>query len=189
MIELTIIRYADATPINLSLNPNALAVANSEYVNGSASNAIDGVHLTMWNAGDWATSSKHYVLTIDIGDVHPVNSIVLKSGASTPNPAYYINYMLFTSVDNINWDTIVAFDRLIDSADGYFDIIDTGTTLTRYVKFEVTGGTHWAHLVEAEIWGDSSTPAPEPTTILLLGSCLFGLVGFRRKFRNKSKLS
>ena len=69
LIELTIIRYADAAPINLSLNPNALAVANSEYIGGPASNAIDGVDLTMWNAGDHATPTKHYVLDIDIGDI------------------------------------------------------------------------------------------------------------------------
>ena len=134
------------------MNPNALAAANSGF--NSAFYAIDGDSTTGWNAVDYATPSKPYILTVDIGKVFPVNRIVLKSGDSDYPSDYYINYMLSISVDNVNWLTLVPFDQLIDSADGYFDVVDIETKLMRYARFVVLGGTHWAHLAEMEIWGE-----------------------------------
>jgi hypothetical protein len=123
------IGHANAEPVNLCLNPAAIAADTT-----SALYAIDGDSTTAWHIRDYATPSRHYILTVDIGKVYPVNRIVLKSGDSPKwSDQYYINYMLLISVDNVNWQTIVPFDQLIDSPDGYFDVVDIATTLLRYV--------------------------------------------------------
>ena len=83
-------------------------------------------------------------------------------------------------MDGLNWDYIQS-GILIDTPVLYRNEIIISAP-TSFVKFEVAGGTHWAHLNEIEIWGDSN-PVAEPTTMLLLGLGLMGLAGMRR-FRN-----
>ena len=164
LLVFSMTQIANAIPVNLALNPDASATADQEASgtspywigSGDASYAIDGNTLTHWNAGAHASPSEHHWLLVDLGNIYSVNEIKLLTDNNHDNlyEGYYIDYELYTSVNNIYWDKIVDFGRLIDTPDPdkYMDVIDFNAGLVQYIRFEVIGGTHWAHLVELEVW-------------------------------------
>lgn len=181
---LTINGTANAVPINLSSNPNALATANAEYSGRPASAAIDGDWDTYWNAGSHATPTQHHSLTVDLGNTYTVNEIILGT-ADYPawSSSYYVDYELYVSSDASTWDQVVDFGRLVDEPGGYIDTIALGAVSMRYVRFEAVGGTHWAFLNEIEVWGEN-TPVPEPSSIFLLGFGAICVTGLMRKIKS-----
>ena len=174
----------------INLAPDGTATANS-FWNGGPSGpyvppytpdrAIDEDQGTQWNAGTHATSTTPFWLIVDLGNTYNIDKIVLLSQDLSIYSDYFNeNYNLYKSMDGLNWDYIQS-GILIDTPVLYRNEIIISAP-TSFVKFEVAGGTHWAHLNEIEIWGDSN-PVAEPTTMLLLGLGLMGLAGMRR-FRN-----
>lgn len=183
--------YADL--INLSFNTSTTATTNNVYLIYGPDKALDGDkdHYSLWNADKRGTAENPLWLVVDLGDSYKVDHIELWSHDGPGYSWYYIDYTLYSSLDGEMFNAL-ANGTLTDPAtinpptqeyyDYFHDTITVSTEMSimRFVKFEVAGGTHWAHLNEIEIWGES-TPVPEPTTMFLLGSGLIGLAGFRKR--------
>jgi hypothetical protein len=84
-------------------------------------------------------------------------------------------YNLYTSTDHVTY-ALAGSGTLVDTYDP-IDTIGCDGTSARWLKYEVVGGTHGAHLFEMEAY-----PVPEPVT--MLGMCLgLGSVGAYAKRR------
>lgn len=103
------------------------------------------------------------------------------------------------SFDNNNWVTFQADISQQSGTNGELTLPFASNPIITNVWFSAPGRANWdnnygGYLEDHEFSvaqiGVSSaavdvSPAPEPSTMLLLGSGLIGLVGFRRKFRRK----
>jgi hypothetical protein len=84
-------------------------------------------------------------------------------------------------------DTLVAIDDIVGlsliGSVGVFGIEQSDLTFgTDFISLSV-GGTDWSAGGHFTAQMDFATPVPEPTTMLLLGSGLIGLIGYRRKLK------
>ena len=120
--------------------------------------AIDGSYSSHWNAGWWAYPSNPAWLVVDLQRPFTVSTIVLqdhRGGPGSPYNGYSNDYNLYTSSDGTTW-TAIASGTLYESADPAKHTntitLPASSSTFRYVKFEVVGGSHWAHLIEMEIF-------------------------------------
>jgi hypothetical protein len=157
------IGYAkDPRVINLA-QKYGTATANAVYT-GQASTgpfsppwtpdrAIDGDNSTLWNAGKYGDPGRPCWLIVNLNRAFRVEAIVLKT-AQGVNPGQYEKYNLYVSMDGTNWKGIISRTLLDDATHYRHTVRLPSSTQLQYVKFEVVGGTHWAHLNEMEIYGE-----------------------------------
>ena len=177
------------------------AYANKEYTENTLSKyAIDNNLNTWWQGDWWGSNERPQWLIIDLNKEYYVDSIELYfslqnyiGAAGEPD----IMYDIYTRNDISEWELIDERQYsifhgieqtssgassgmgILGQPDDYSDSLLIGR-MVQQIKFDVVGGWEWAHLNEIKI--DSQTaPVPEPSTIILLGTGLFGLVGVSRK--------
>jgi hypothetical protein len=115
------------------------------------SEAIDGDEVSKWSANGFGTSDSPHWLIIDLKSSYTINEIVLKSDDMPQyGSTYHVVYNLYISENGADW-TLIANGTMYDDPDRYMDTI-TYSGEVRYVKYEVVGGSHWAHLNEIEIY-------------------------------------
>ncbi len=178
---------ANAAPINVA-NLYGTATANSYYKDFTPDLVIDNDRSTGWLSGGYASTNDPDWLTIDLQESYPVNSIDLFWFEPNGKYANYtVEYSVYYRLDNTDW-TFVGSGTFIDETSqitNHFEFDPPGQDM-RYVKYEVTGGTHWSSIAEIKVWADdgsSSSLVPEPATMLLVGFGLLGLVGMIKRKR------
>ncbi len=158
--------------INVALDKPAAA---SSHINGGEPwRAVDGYTASIWSSGGFASPSAPHWWIVDLGEEFEVESIVLYSLSSTQYSGFTNIYKAYRSLDNTEWIE-VASGTLIDTNDPRHEW-PLESLPARYFKYEVVGGTHWAHLAEFEAY-----VIPEPTSLALLLIGAGGVVLFRRK--------
>ena len=180
---------SQAAPINLS-GIGATATANQTYSSFSPSLAIDGIvsEASTWVAPDHGTSRNPNWLKIDLGNVFTVNQISMFSRNTWWDSSYFVRFELYSSLDGSNWGSMLASGNLYDDAVYYFaDIHFSAPVAMRHIQVLQNGGSHWSNLAEIQVYGQPSvgSSVPEPSTVLLLGCGLVGLVWSGRKRMRK----
>jgi hypothetical protein len=130
------------------------------------------------------------VFTIDYGAVFTIQDIKL---SVDNNDSYQVQY----STDNSAWNTLLTIpsdygeigwgmDTMATDAPDpeYIVQIDFAPVGAQYIRIYATGGDNLYSVGELQAFGQSSsTPVPEPTTMLLFGAGLLGLAGAARHRR------
>lgn len=177
---------AMAEYINLS-KVYGTASSNSTYLSFTPNLAIDGNLNTLWVAESYGSPVNPFSVTVNLNSIYEVDKIILYDSPNYPGVDLWQRYNIYSSKNGENWNLIQEGYLYDTSGADYVEIFFSATSL-QYVKFEVTAGTHWGHLNEMLIYGESErtpreavvTGVPEPTTMLLLGLGLIGMTGVRR---------
>jgi hypothetical protein len=151
-----------------------IASTNSAYQ--PAIGAIDNNFGTLWNAGGFGTLATPYWLVVDLRSPVQASSIQLWSVQVTPDYIFLNTtniYNLYVGNDGVTW-TKIASGVLAqsDQPQLYTNTIPLAPNFQafRYVKYEVVGGTAWAHLFELQVW--TTQQAPPVTASDLTASAL-----------------
>jgi hypothetical protein len=138
---------------------------------GLPMDAVDGDLTTEWNAGWWAEASSPQWIVVDLQSVYSVGKISLWDETDGIDIGWSNDYNLYSSLNTTQWE-LLGSGTLYDSTDYLDEYLFNGKDM-QYVKYEVVGGSHFAHICEIEVY-----EIPEPCTLLLLG---LGGVLIRRK--------
>ncbi|HNX91070.1 MAG TPA: discoidin domain-containing protein [Candidatus Omnitrophota bacterium] len=191
MVSLVLVSVSAFAEDNIALN--ASVKANSIFQSYFASLAVDGNKDSQWSAIWWGSSSNPYYLMVDLGSVQNLSHIDLYGKDTLMGTRLsYINYNLYYSTESSAWDSnltsawgLMTSGSLKDTSSDYWDSINFDGAAARYLKFEVTGGTEFAHLYELEAYKAQggvdipSTPEPVSSVLFGIGAVIFGI---RRKF-------
>jgi hypothetical protein len=173
--------------VNLSLNPSTIATADDVYDDCFASGAIDGpLNLKWWSANSVGTTANPHWLLIDLGSAFSIEKITLITGDTYWPSTFGNDYILYTSTTGTVWQ-MLGSGSLMDSPDGCCAELEAAGISARYVKYEVIGGKHWAHLGEIEIWSEQASAVPEPSELTLLFIGCLGVASFCLKSRSSMR--
>lgn len=162
---------------NVALNKPAWATIDPY---GTAPGAVDGIleppldnplYPYNWNSQAFGTAQNPISLFVDLQNTYSVNQINLYADCR-PIEGNFISYNLLSSIDQSSW-TPINSGELISTLHPWPEQLDFEPVSMRYLQFQVTGGTLWAHLYEMEVY-----EVPEPLTLSLLG---FGVLFLRRR--------
>lgn len=125
------------------------------------------------------------------GTSYVVSFLVASPKVVSPNSWPYINETLSASTLNVSIDGVniinsMSFDMVVNSlvwntCSFTFTADDASTT----IAFNSPSGGYWSPVIDDVSIDELSAPVPEPATMLLIGSCLFGLAGLRKRFFKK----
>ncbi len=127
--------------------------------------AIDGDRLgTMWNAGSFASGTSPHWLVVNLQRPFKVSAIFLKDiiwNPSSPFLGFNNIYNLYVGNDGVTY-TKIASGTLTESLDPALNSasipIPDALSTFQFVKYEVVGGSHWAHLMDMEILALQQAP-------------------------------
>jgi len=115
------------------------------------------------------------------------------SGSVVPDWPYYTERFAWVNQVSTNWGsntTLIDFSPLLNGTNQGLIQVDpvlssplTIHEVNLYYGFSIDGGPTISTSPAGFAYSASIAPVPEPSTMLLLGTGLVGLVGFRRKFR------
>lgn len=142
---------------------------------------VDGVFLpeqTQWDQGTlwW---DEHGVqgkpsVTITLDQYYFIDSFIVQADN---NDTYRIEYYDSSSLEWVNAGAISGWGMMTRP-----EIFMPDPVFTNALKISAIGGDDWYSLSEVQAFG---APVPEPATMLLFGTGLIGLAGFRRKKSKK----
>ncbi|MBN2098438.1 MAG: discoidin domain-containing protein [Dehalococcoidia bacterium] len=147
-----------------------IASADATYVGSNAQNAVDRDYVSIWNAGSHGSASRPHWWEVDLQQDRDVIEVVVNtSHAGDYAPGLTNTYNLYVSSDGSSW-TLIGSGTLVANAtdpEAYADrhLLSDQAPAIRYIKYEVTGGTNWAHLAEMEVLVDSDTNQPPPPAV------------------------
>ena len=174
---------------NVSLEPTASVTADYASDGQPASNVIDGDYATQWATN----SSPNHWLILDLGQSYLADSIRIV-GVDTGRSSwlnYTVNYSLYTSSNDVDWD-LVGSGTLYDNPTDWelrTDTWDLDGTWLQYVKVETAGGRHWPGFNELEVFTLSEDDSPSVPTVPVpasLGLVFTGLGLVRSMARRRS---
>lgn len=158
---------AQARTVNLA-HLYGVASANAVYSSYVPALAIDADWITHWNAPGPGTAGNPFWLQVDLQARYQAQQIKLVGSHNPSYPGYTNVYDLYTSDDGSNW-TLIHSGTLVDSQDPalYVNTINLPSNHSfRYAKYEVVGGTHWAHLCEMEILKNADSTSATDSLLL-----------------------
>jgi hypothetical protein len=163
-LALTGLAWGDPSPGTVNLAPlHGVASANATYDVYYPSLAIDANWETGWTGPGWGTAGNPFWVQVDLQKSYKVDQIVLVYAHSGAYLGYSNLYNLYSSNNGINWNLIQS-GTLVESTDPavYVTTIPLAANqIIRYARYEVVGGSHWAGILEVELWGDP-IPFPRP---------------------------
>jgi hypothetical protein len=123
---------------------------------------------------------------------------IAQTFATTANANYLVSFFVASPL-RINFDNQSLHSDLEVSIDGVtssFDIAPSQTLSSRSftftandnsttIAFKSPAGGYWSPVIDDVSVDELVSPVPEPATMLLLGSGLIGLAGFRKRFFKK----
>lgn len=168
------------------------------YVNktlntGNVSILIDNIipeEYTYWRDDTVSWYGLTQSFTINYGSAVTINELLF---SVDNNDSYLVEYSvngtdwitLFTIYDN-QGDVISGMDTFSTDAtsEEYVSSIDFTSIVAQYIKISAVSGDNKYSVGEIQAYGSTSSPVPEPSTMLLFGTGLSGLTALSRKRKN-----
>lgn len=138
------------------------------------------------NAYEWVGWVWDNPINIDFnfGTTTSVNSIIVGSVQDSLGDVVLPNVAIYSSPDNISWSfvnqlnvTPSSFNNNTHMTYGFGPL----SINSQYVRVQVINNQPWAFIDEVDFYGNPHN-VPEPSTLLLLGGGLAGLMLGRKKF-------
>jgi beta-glucosidase len=126
-------------PQNIARNKDVL-VSSIQEVGLEGENAVDGFYTTRWSS----KFSDPQFIAVNLGDIFDIKKVVLNWEA-----AYGKRYLIQTSLDSLNWNTVA----METNGDGGIDTVPVSGT-GRYIRmYGIERGTQWGYsLYEFEVY-------------------------------------